>query len=218
MTVLENVAGRPCMRALTTGPLGRRSCARRAAGPRRREARGAGASRSSAIFGNRLTAAHQPAGRRSCPTPIAAGSRSPARWPRGRSVLLLDEPTAGMNPAETLELADQIKSLHATGADRPPDRAQAERRQRLADKVIVLDHGEKIAEGTPSEVRRNEEVLRAYLGRNAQDRERPQLLEFRGRQHLLRRAARPEGRELHDRRGRDRLPARRQRLAASPPP
>ena len=38
----------------------------------------------------------------------------------------------------------------------------------LADKVIVLDHGEKIAEGTPDEVRRNEEVLEAYLGRGAQ--------------------------------------------------
>ena len=39
---------------------------------------------------------------------------------------------------------------------------------RLADTVYVLDHGEVIAQGTPDEVRRNEEVLRAYLGRNAQ--------------------------------------------------
>ncbi len=37
----------------------------------------------------------------------------------------------------------------------------------LADKVIVLDHGEKIAEGTPEAVRRDEEVIRAYLGRSA---------------------------------------------------
>ena len=40
----------------------------------------------------------------------------------------------------------------------------------LADTVFVLDHGEMIAHGTPEEVRRNEEVLRAYLGRNAQAR------------------------------------------------
>jgi branched-chain amino acid transport system ATP-binding protein len=38
----------------------------------------------------------------------------------------------------------------------------------LADTVYVLDHGDVIAKGTPSEVRRDEEVLRAYLGRNAQ--------------------------------------------------
>ena len=38
----------------------------------------------------------------------------------------------------------------------------------LADTVYVLDHGEVIAQGTPAEVRRDEEVLRAYLGRNAQ--------------------------------------------------
>ena len=38
----------------------------------------------------------------------------------------------------------------------------------LADTVYVLDHGEKIAQGKPDEVRRDEEVLRAYLGRNAQ--------------------------------------------------
>ncbi len=99
-------------------------------------------------------------------------------------LLLLDEPTAGMNPAETLELAEQIRDSAERGVTRPADRAQARRRHEIADKVIVLDHGEKIAEGMPEEVHRNEEVLRAYLGRKAQPQpqERPPLLEFKERQ------------------------------------
>ena len=80
-------------------------------------------------------------------------------------ILLLDEPTAGMNPAETLELAEQIKSLHALGLTILLIEHKLDVVTRLADKVVVLDHGEKIAEGTPDEVRRNEAVLEAYLGR-----------------------------------------------------
>jgi ABC-type branched-subunit amino acid transport system ATPase component/ABC-type branched-subunit amino acid transport system permease subunit len=82
-------------------------------------------------------------------------------------LLLLDEPTAGMNPAETLELADQIKSLHDYGITIVLIEHKLDVVVSLADKVIVLDHGEKIAEGTPDVVRRDEEVIRAYLGRSA---------------------------------------------------
>jgi branched-chain amino acid transport system permease protein len=92
-------------------------------------------------------------------------SRALASRPR---LLLLDEPTAGMNPAETLELAEQIKSLHALGLTVLLIEHKLDVVTRLAEKVIVLDHGEKIAEGTPDEIRQNEEVLRAYLGRNVQ--------------------------------------------------
>ena len=89
---------------------------------------------------------------------------------------------------------------------------------RLADKVIVLDHGEKIAEGTPDEVRRNEEVLRAYLGRGARAADGAEpivpepLLEFQdvntyyGDLHVLKDVNYTIGA------GRDRLSARRQRL------
>ena len=82
-------------------------------------------------------------------------------------LLLLDEPTAGMNPAETLELAGQIKSLHGHGLSIVLIEHKLDVVVRLADNVVVLDHGEKIAEGPPDVVRRNEEVIRAYLGRSA---------------------------------------------------
>ncbi len=82
-------------------------------------------------------------------------------------ILLLDEPTAGMNPAETLELAEQIKSLHAMGLTILIIEHKLDVVTALADKVVVLDHGDKIAEGLPEEIRRNEQVLTAYLGRAA---------------------------------------------------
>jgi branched-chain amino acid transport system permease protein len=85
------------------------------------------------------------------------------------SLLLLDEPTAGMNPAETLELVEQIKSLHAHGLTVLIIEHKLDVVTRLADTVVVLDHGEKLAEGRPDEVRRNEAVLRAYLGRAARE-------------------------------------------------
>lgn len=82
-------------------------------------------------------------------------------------LLLLDEPTAGMNPTETLELTDQIRGLRDRGVTILLIEHKLNVVNEIADKVIVLDHGEKIAEGTPAEVQRNEEVLRAYLGRAA---------------------------------------------------
>ncbi|MEJ1976444.1 MAG: ATP-binding cassette domain-containing protein [Acetobacteraceae bacterium] len=82
-------------------------------------------------------------------------------------LLLLDEPTAGMNPAETLELAEQLKSLHALGLTILVIEHKLDVVTRLADTVAVLDHGEKLTEGRPDDVRRNEAVMEAYLGRSA---------------------------------------------------
>ncbi len=119
------------------------------------------------IFGNRLTprvgqmvASLSYANRRRIEIARALASR-----PR---ILLLDEPTAGMNPAETLELAEQIKSLNDLGLTVLLIEHKLDVVTTLADTVYVLDHGDIIARGTPAEVRRDEEVLRAYLGRNAQ--------------------------------------------------
>jgi branched-chain amino acid transport system permease protein len=82
-------------------------------------------------------------------------------------LLLLDEPTAGMNPTETLELTDQIRGLRDRGITILLIEHKLNVVNEIAEKVIVLDHGEKIAEGSPAEVHRNEEVLRAYIGRTA---------------------------------------------------
>jgi branched-chain amino acid transport system permease protein len=80
-------------------------------------------------------------------------------------LLLLDEPTAGMNPTETLELTDQIRHLRERGVTILLIEHKLDVVNKIADRVIVLDHGEKIAEGTPKQVHSNKEVLRAYLGR-----------------------------------------------------
>jgi len=90
----------------------------------------------------------------------------------GKSSLLrllnrLDEPTAGMNPAETLELADQIRSLKGMGLTVLLIEHKLNVVNDISDKVAVLDYGEKIAEGTAEEVHRNPDVIRAYLGRTA---------------------------------------------------
>jgi branched-chain amino acid transport system permease protein len=82
-------------------------------------------------------------------------------------LLLLDEPTAGMNPAETLELADQIRSLRTIGITVLLIEHKMNVVNNISDKVIVLDYGEKIAEGSAEEVQRNDDVIRAYLGRTA---------------------------------------------------
>ena len=83
-------------------------------------------------------------------------------------LLLLDEPTAGMNPRETIELTGLIGKLRSEkGFTVVVIEHDMKVVRDVSDRVVVLDHGVKIAEGTYEEVSSNEQVIEAYLGRPA---------------------------------------------------
>lgn len=82
-------------------------------------------------------------------------------------LLLLDEPAAGMNPQETLELVDLIKEISNDGQAILLIEHDMKLVMSLSHKIFVMDYGKKIAEGDPAEIRSNPDVIKAYLGEGA---------------------------------------------------
>ncbi len=80
-------------------------------------------------------------------------------------ILLLDEPAAGMNPKEKEDLMETLRAIRANGVTLLLIEHDMKVVMPVSDKVIVLDYGKKIAEGTPREIQNNTRVIEAYLGR-----------------------------------------------------
>jgi branched-chain amino acid transport system ATP-binding protein len=82
-------------------------------------------------------------------------------------IVFLDEPAAGVNPDETEGLAELMKKMVNKGITVCLIEHKMQMIMRIADKITVLNYGEKIAEGRPEEIRNNRAVIKAYLGGSA---------------------------------------------------
>ncbi|RYM02696.1 ABC transporter ATP-binding protein [Sporolactobacillus sp. THM7-7] len=79
-------------------------------------------------------------------------------------ILLLDEPCAGLNPHETDKIAQMILTIKSRGISVILVEHNVRMILSISDKILVLDHGRKIAEGSPTDITKDEGVIKAYLG------------------------------------------------------
>ena len=132
-------------------------------------------------------------------------ARALASEPR---LLLLDEPAAGMNPAETDALVALLRSIRERGTTLLLIEHDMNLVMSVSDRITVLNFGQHIAEGRPAEIARNPDVITAYLGGRSMLLEMRDLVRGYGGRSAPRHLARR-------RRGRDRLAARRERAGKS---
>jgi branched-chain amino acid transport system ATP-binding protein len=91
-------------------------------------------------------------------------ARALAMKPR---VIFLDEPAAGLNPKETIEIDRLVRKLADSGITVVLVEHDMKMVMNLSDRILVLDYGKKLTEGTCEEVRKNPDVIAAYLGAHA---------------------------------------------------
>jgi branched-chain amino acid transport system ATP-binding protein len=91
-------------------------------------------------------------------------ARALAMKPR---VIFLDEPAAGLNPKETIEVDHLVRKVADSGITVVLVEHDMKMVMNLSDRILVLDYGKKLAEGTGEEIRRNPDVIAAYLGAHA---------------------------------------------------
>jgi len=91
-------------------------------------------------------------------------ARALAMKPR---LIFLDEPAAGLNPKETIEVDHLVRKIADSGVTVVLVEHDMKMVMNLSDRILVLDYGKKLAEGTGEEVRRNPDVIAAYLGAHA---------------------------------------------------